>query len=197
MGLSYMAFTEHLGFSDLPNIYNITFPVGPDMPNVRDDVLLVQTLMKLANFDCPYENDSFVETSRSINVDGWFGEQTQRMIKAFEIVVCEKHLRLVANGVIEPSANDGYTARGTIYKIIHLNQLARLATQSEREYDQISSDPRTHPTLRQSLSQPRDFPINRELIAGTWSQEVLFGKPSLPDDAIQAIFPALHSNLET
>jgi hypothetical protein len=37
-----MACTQNLGFSDLPGIYNITFPVGPNMPNVRDDVLLVQ-----------------------------------------------------------------------------------------------------------------------------------------------------------
>jgi hypothetical protein len=145
-----MACTQYLGFSDLPNIYNTTFPVGPDMPNVRDDVLLVQTLMKLANFYCSYERGS-VERSRCIDVDGWFGEQTRRMIEAFEIVVREKHLLLVADGVIEPSSDVGYTAQGLIYKIIHLNQFARQATRFGNEYDQIPTDPKTHPILRQSL----------------------------------------------
>ena len=146
-----MAYTQYLGFSDLSNIYNITFPVGPDMPNVRDDVLLVQTLMKLANFTCSYESHDSVERSRSIEVDGWFGEQTQWMIEAFEIFVREKHLLLVADGVIEPASNVGYTAQGIIYKIIHLNQFARLATRFGNEYDQIPTDPKTHPILRQSL----------------------------------------------
>jgi len=45
-----MAQIMNLGMSDLPTIYNISYPVGPNMPNVRDDVLLIQTLMKLANF---------------------------------------------------------------------------------------------------------------------------------------------------
>ena len=150
-----MACTQSLGFSDLPNIYNVTFPVGPGKPNVRDDVLLVQTLMKLANFRCGYELHGSVESSRWIDVDGWFGEQTQRMIGAFEILVREKHLLLVADGVLEPSSDVGYTDKGIIYKIIHLNQFARLATRLGDEYDQIPTDPKTHPILRQSLLEQR------------------------------------------
>ena len=150
-----MACTQYLGFSDLPNIYNLTFPVGPDRPNVRDDVLLVQTLMKLANFSCGDKSHNSAETSKSIEVDGRFGEQTKRMIEAFESVVREKHLLLVADGVIVPSSNDGYTTQGVVYKIIHLNQVARLATQFGHEYDQIPTDPKTHPILRQSLLVPR------------------------------------------
>jgi hypothetical protein len=83
-----------LGFSDLPTIYNTTYPVGPNMPNVRDDVLLIQTLMKLANFTSKSDDHDSVEASSRIKVDGWFGEQTKRMIKAFEACVREKHLLL-------------------------------------------------------------------------------------------------------
>ena len=136
-----MACTQHLGFSDLPLIYNITYPVGPNLPNVRDDVLLIQTLMKLANFT----------SSESIEVDGLFGEQTRRMIEAFEVFVREKHLWLTADCVFEPSSNDGYTPQGVIYKIIHLNRFAKQAVCCGTRYDEIPNDPNIHPMLRQSL----------------------------------------------
>jgi len=124
------------------------------MPNVRDDVLLVQTLVKIANFSCGHESHDSAETSGSIEVDGRFGAQTKRMIEAFELFVREKKLMLVADGVIVPASNAGYTAQGVVYKIIHLNQVARLATQFGREYDQIPTDPKTHPLLRRSLLVP-------------------------------------------
>ena len=148
-----MACTLNLGFSDLPSIYNITLPVGPNMPNVRDDVLLVQTLMKLANF--ARNGGGPVEASRNIKVDGWFGDQTRRMIEAFEVHIREKHLLLIPDGVLEPSSNDGYTAKGIIYKIIHLNRFAKQATSFGNEYNRIPTDPETHPILRQSLLRPR------------------------------------------
>lgn len=136
-----MACTQHLGFSDLPTIYNITYPVGPNLPNVRDDVLLIQTLMKFANFT----------SSTAIEIDGFFDEQTRRMIEAFEVFVREKHLWLTADCVFEPSSNDGYTPQGVIYKIIHLNRFAKQATPWGLKYNEIPNDPDTHPMLRQSL----------------------------------------------
>ncbi len=146
-----MACTQHLGFSDLPSIYNITYPVGPNLPNVRDDVLLIQTLMKFANSTSKGEDHGSVEASCTIEIDGWFGEQTKRMIEAFEVCVREKHLWLTADGVFEPSSNDGYTPQGVIYKIIHLNRLAKQATPFGSKYNEIPTDPETHPMLRKSL----------------------------------------------
>jgi hypothetical protein len=148
-----MACTQYLGFSDLPKIYNLTFPVGPDMPNVRDDVLLVQTLLKFASLTST--DDVSIEQSLSIDVDGCFGEQTQRAIEAFELCVREKHLLLLADGVIEPSSDVGYTAEGVIYKIIHLNRFARLATRFGNDYERLPTDPKTHPFLRESLLRQR------------------------------------------
>jgi hypothetical protein len=144
-----MACTHNLGFLDLPSIYNLTFPVGPNKPNVRDDVLLVQTLMKLANFT--RNNGGPVEASSTIKIDGWFGDQTKRMIEAFELHIREKHLPLIADGVFEPSSNDGYSAKGFVFKIIHLNRFAMQATRFGNEYNRIPTDPETHPILRQSL----------------------------------------------
>ena len=152
-----MAWTQSLGFSDLPTIYNISLPVGPHMPNVRDDVLLVQTLLKLANFTGNGGGNSPAEAGRSLKVDGWFGNQTKRMIEAFETHVREQHLLLIADGVLEPSSNDGYDNQGIIYKIIHLNRLAKDATLPAKEYNQIPTAPETHPLLRQSLLMQFDI----------------------------------------
>ena len=145
----------NLGFSDLPKIYNISLPVGPDMPNRRDDVLLVQTLMKMANFYRIDPERGVVESSRSLEVDGWFGPQTKRMIEAFEVHIREKHLLLIPDGVLEPSSHEGYTAKGIIYKIIHLNRFAKQAMPLGEEYNRIPTDPETHPMLRQSLLTER------------------------------------------
>lgn len=137
------------------------------MSNVRDDVLLIQTLMKLANFTSRFENHCLVEASRTIEIDGWFGEQTKRMIEAFEVFVREKHLWLIADGVFEPSSNDGYTPQGVIYKIIHLNRFAKQATSCGTEYNEIPNDPNTHPMLRQSLSKHTS-----SLPSLSWSQSI-------------------------
>jgi hypothetical protein len=137
--------------SDLPTIYNISYPVGPNMPNVRDDVLLIQTLMKMANFIRYAGGLGPVEPSSKITVDGYFGKQTKRMIEAFEAMVREKNLMIVADGVFEPSSDDGYTGKGIIYKIIHLNRFAKQHSPFGNAYNQLPENPETHPILRGSL----------------------------------------------
>lgn len=147
-----MAQIMKLGMEDLPTIYNISYPVGPNMPNVRDDVMLVQTLMKMANF-IRYSNAiGPVESSRWITVDGYFGKQTKRMIEAFEVMIREKNLLIVSDGVFEPSSDDGYTGKGIIYKIIHLNRFAKQGSPYGNEYNQLPTNPETHPILRGSLA---------------------------------------------
>lgn len=136
------------------------------MPNVRDDVLLIQTLMKLANFTSRSDDNGSGEVSSSITVDGWFGEQTRRMIEAFEACVREKHLQLAADGIFEPSSNDGYTPQGVIYKIIHLNRFAKQNPTLGNKYDEIPTDPATHPMLRQSLLTQRNPDLLSESNSG-------------------------------
>ena len=141
-----------LGMDDLPTIYNISYPVGPNMPNVRDDVLLIQTLMKIANFIRYVPGMGPVESSSQITIDGYFGKQTKRMIEAFEKMVTDSHLLIIADGVFEPSSDDGYTGKGIIYKIIHLNRFAKNRSPFGNEYNQLPTNPETHPILRGSLA---------------------------------------------
>jgi len=63
-----------------------------------------------------------------MRVDSWVGEQINRMIESFEISLPEQNLAYIANCVLEPSSNNGYSTQGTIYKIINLNRLARRST---------------------------------------------------------------------
>ena len=72
-----------------------------------------------------------------MRVDSWVGEQINRMIESFEISLREQDLAYIANCVLEPSSNNGYSTQGTIYKIIILNRLARQSTLPGKKFDQI------------------------------------------------------------
>ena len=107
--------------------------------------------MKLANFTRNSPGMGPVEASQKIKIDGYFGPQTKRMIEAFEVFIREQHLLIISDGVFEPSSNDGYTGKGIIYKIIHLNRSAKNTSTFGNEYNQLPEDPDTHPILRESL----------------------------------------------
>lgn len=146
-----MARTVKMDFSDLPTIYNLNFAVGPNGPNNFDDVLLVQTLMKMANFSRASPGQGPVESSTKIKIDGFFGPQTARMIKAFEADRKSAALLLVDDGVFEASSADGFTGKGVLFKIIHLNRKAKNQSPFGNEYRQLPFLPTTHPILRQKL----------------------------------------------
>lgn len=144
-----MAFTMPIDFADMPTVYNVRFPVGPNMPNQRDDVLLVQTLMKLANFTRFSPALGPVESSRNIAVDGIFGPQTKRMIAAFEANRKSERLFIIADGVVETSSKDGFTGRGILFKIIHMNRSAK--NNGEFRHADLPFSSETHPILRGAL----------------------------------------------
>lgn len=146
-----MARTVPMDFGDLPTIYNLNFAVGPNGPNNFDDVLLVQTLMKMANFTRFSGGSGPVESSSKIKVDGFFGPQTSRLIKAFEDDRKSAGLLLVADGILEPSTRDGFTGKGFLFKIIHLNRAAKNRSPFGNDYNALPFVPTTHPILRAKL----------------------------------------------
>ena len=145
-----MAKTIPMDLSDLPTIYNIGFPVGPNAANNFVDVLLIQTLMKMANFFRAGPAGP-VESSRQIKVDGFFGPQTARMIKAFEADQRSAGKLLVDDGVFESSSRDGFTGKGVLFKIIHLNRKTKNQSLFGNDYNQLPFVPTTHPLLRNAL----------------------------------------------
>jgi peptidoglycan hydrolase-like protein with peptidoglycan-binding domain len=149
-----MARTVKMDFSDLPTIYNLDFAVGPtNAPNNFVDVLLVQTLMKMANFTRFTPALGPVESSANIKVDGIFGPQTSRLIKAFEADRKSAGLLLVADGVLEPSSKDGFTGKGVLFKIIHLNRAAKNRSPFGNDYNALPFVSTTHPLLRSALQK--------------------------------------------
>ncbi len=140
-----------MDLSDLPTIYNLSFPVGPSGPNNFVDVLLVQTLMKMANFVRSTPSLGPVESSTTIKIDGFFGPQTARMIKAFEADRKSAGLLLVADGILEPSSRDGFTGKGVLFKIIHLNRKAKNQSPFANDYRALPFVPTTHPLLQNAL----------------------------------------------
>lgn len=145
-----MAYTMQLDLGAMTQVYNVNFPVGPKMANIRDDVILVQTLMKIANFDRMSPHGP-AEHSSKITVDGYYGPQTERMIKAFEVYWRGFHMKLVCDGIVERAPPDGFTREGMLYKIIHMNRAAFRADEWRQKDLPFNVD--THPGLRPSLQK--------------------------------------------
>ncbi len=145
-----MAYTMKLGFSDLPTIYNLTNAVGLGQVNRRDDVMLVQTLLKMAHAMILVGGLPSGSTS-TITVDGYYGPETQMCINAYQKEQAFYYHKLISqDGVVSPSAPDGYTKSEHLYTIVHLN---RSAAQHDRPaYSWLPFDPGTPPELRSSLA---------------------------------------------
>lgn len=146
-----MAYTMKLGFSDLPTIYNLTNAVGLGQVNRRDDVLLVQTLLKMAHAMILSGGVPSGSTS-NITVDGYYGPETQRCINAYQKEQAFFYHKLISqDGIISPSAPDGYTPKGELYTIVHLNRSAAVHDGSMYRSLPFSSD--TPAELRNALAR--------------------------------------------
>jgi peptidoglycan hydrolase-like protein with peptidoglycan-binding domain len=145
-----MAYTMKLGFSDLHTIYNLTYAVGLGQVNRRDDVLLVQTLLKMAHAMILGGGVPSGSTS-TITVDGYFGPETKLCIDAYQKEQTYFYHKLIAqDGIISPSTPDGYTKKGNLYTIVHLNRSALTHDSSQYRYLPFSTD--TPPELRNALA---------------------------------------------
>lgn len=145
-----MAYTMKLGFSDLPTIYNLTNAVGLGQVNRRDDVMLVQTLLKMAHAMILSGGVPSGSTS-TITVDGYYGPETRLCIDAYQKEQAFFYHKLITqDGIVSPSSPDGYTKKGHLYTIVHLNRSAK-----EREpwaYKNLPFNEETPPELRNALA---------------------------------------------
>lgn len=127
--------------SDVTVAYSIDNAVGRGCPNQREDVLLVQHLLRIAWEDAPTSKGFRPPAeTRPLNVDGFFGQTTARFIEFFQQEAQRRGVQISQDGRVDPVLSGG--TRGalsnTFYTILALNSArnSRRAFQSD-----IASDP--------------------------------------------------------
>lgn len=75
-----MAFSYPLSEPGIPYFYNVDFSVGARGHNRREDVLLVQALLRIFYYEVGFENCPPPSGENGIAVDGFHGSSTQRHI---------------------------------------------------------------------------------------------------------------------
>jgi hypothetical protein len=103
---------------ELPYFYNVDRAVGPGCPNARDDVLLVQYLMKIVFDNLPNEKPP----GAPLQVDGVAGEITFRYIKRVQEMAKQKGVATqTVDGRVDKAVGSGVGARtGSTYTILNL-----------------------------------------------------------------------------
>jgi len=129
--------------------YTIDQAVGPGCPNQRDDVLLVQHLLRIAWNSAP-ASPGFrpPEHKQPLIADGAFGPTTARFIKFFQEEAIRRGAPCAKDGRVDP-VRGGSTfgsISGTFYTILALNS-ARNTRQGGNQND-ITADARTKRAMK-------------------------------------------------
>lgn len=120
-----MAYTMKVNLTDMPFIYNVSDTVGPNMPNYKADVQLIQCLLKLVGYHT-IGNDGLPRFPFfKLEPTGYLDRNTSDCMHAFEEFLKLKHIIFKSDANIHPSSKDGYTKGGFLYKIVHLNRAAK------------------------------------------------------------------------
>jgi hypothetical protein len=103
---------------ELPLFYNVDRAVGPGCPNSRDDVLLVQYLMKAVFDNMPEKRPPGAQ----LRVDGVAGEITFRYIQRVQELAKSRGVATqTVDGRVDKAIGSGTGARtGSTYTILNL-----------------------------------------------------------------------------
>jgi hypothetical protein len=130
--------------------YCVSAPVGPGCTNRRDDVLLVQHLLRLAwrttptaaGFRPPGETEP-------LKTDGMFGPKTGKFISFFQEEAVRHGAKVKQDGRVDPVITGASMSGGnTFYTVLAMNSArnSRDATQAD-----ISTDPEYPTELSKSF----------------------------------------------
>jgi hypothetical protein len=139
--------------------FNIDFPIGPGRINNRDDVMLVQKLLRFVYVETDHARNKGFAVPRGtpdIGVDGKFGPTTSKYILHFK-----QHARLLGfsvffDAVILPFGPDD-TQKSAVTKTFYTMRLLLTSAQNAddeapgRKLDRLAFDPDTPGELRDSL----------------------------------------------
>ncbi|MET0605401.1 MAG: hypothetical protein ABWZ80_03010 [Beijerinckiaceae bacterium] len=129
--------------------YTIDGSVGPGCQNAREDVLLVQHLLRRAWQDCP-RSKGFRPPGETqpLKADGIPGPTTNRFIKFFQEECVRRGANVTQDGRVDPVKSGASTSGGShsFYTILAMNS-ARNSRQMGNQ-DDITSDPEFPQELR-------------------------------------------------
>jgi len=118
-----MGFLDTTNNPIVPVFYNVVHAVGANCPNARDDVKLVQYLLKAFYKNAP----DLSEPDGSMTVDGQCGPITQRWIDQFQIDMSRGSGQVAIDGRMDRVRNHSVTGSisSTYYSLILLNRWTR------------------------------------------------------------------------
>lgn len=123
-----MGFIDTLNHAALPVFYNVVHAVGKNCPNLHDDVMLVQHLLKKF-YDQADGKDGWKKPPGEMKVTGTCGQTTLNWIIHFQRDVYKKHPGKIAldNRVDRVRGNAwGSMPHGIVYTLPWLNHLVAI-----------------------------------------------------------------------
>jgi hypothetical protein len=142
-----VAFRDQIDSASFPRMfYNVSEAVGPGARNRRDDVLLVQFLLKRY-----YTYFGACRPAGELAVDGHFGPTTHRWIRAFqqELNGGSDRGSVYANGVVARAQSEHGELSRKYYTILFLNAFVRL--NEPTTFEALPDDPEMPPDLAAAL----------------------------------------------
>lgn len=140
--------------------YNIDFSVGLGGRNGKEDVLLVQTFLRMVYID--NTNAEVAEVCPplpgvDIGVDGFFGPITHGYIMRFKDQMRAVGQDLYPDAIMDPfRGNDPFSLSRIAEQEYAFGVLLRAAAQAdEQRFDGLTEHPQTHPSLKLALTQTR------------------------------------------
>lgn len=136
----------------IPTVFVVDQAVGSGCPNKRDDVLLVQHLLRVAWEDAPNSKGFRPPTDKEpLKADGAYGPTTQRFITFFQEEAKRRGANVLRDHRVDPVASGASMSGGThsFYTIMALNA-ARNSRRGANIGD-IGSDPGFPAELKKSF----------------------------------------------
>jgi len=162
--MAYHFFTVGKTSQRLRRAYNVDFSVGQGGRNAAEDLMLMQTFLRLLYI----ENTSakvrtmFPPLDDDVVVDGQFGPITHRYVMTFKAQVRALGSKLYPDARMDPFRdNDPFSISKisrTEYAFGLLLRAAALADEESNlgKFDALIEHEDTHPTLKLALTQQRD-----------------------------------------
>lgn len=130
-----MAYVKIINSSrgDLPFIYNVRTAVGPNSPNQRVEVLLVQYLLKSIFSNAGVTKVGPPPSGRPLVVDGVFGPITAEAILHFQHRMKALGMPIPTDGRVDRAFPSINTPHGKQWTIMFMNMAYREARQKDHD----------------------------------------------------------------